>query len=140
MSIRVFPEGGPDYGGSIEISSFGGFNQLIYRWTIAQNLLGLFDIISFERLIVADNGPLGTYNYSYKLMSASHAGSGLRGQYGPLGWSETGHNVTYTNNYVWFFTRGDVIQGTGRLAFGKNKTGNINSIVYSNGAYSVGWY
>ncbi|MEN2398722.1 hypothetical protein GKZ90_0002995 [Flavobacterium sp. MC2016-06] len=139
MMIRVYPEGGPDYGGSLEDIPLGSFHQLIYGWTIAENILGLFDIVSYERLMVYDNGPLGAYNYSYQIQSAGHAGSGLRGQYGPLGWSETGRNVAYTNNYVWFYTTGDVIQGTGRVAFGKNKTGNINSIVYSNGAYSVGW-
>lgn len=139
MMVRVFPEGGPDFGGSIEITGMGGFERLIYRWTLAQNLLGLFDIMSYENLTVYNNGPLGTYNYSYNIQSAYHVGSGLTGNSGGLGWSETGRNVVYTNNYFWFYTAGELMQGNSRLPLAKNKNGNINSIVYSNGAYSVGY-
>ena len=139
MKVQVFPANSADFGGSVEIIGISGYQTLIYGWTMAYNLLGLFDIMSFENLTVANNGPLGNYNYSYIIVSAYHAGSGLRGASGPLGWSETGRNVAYTSNYFWFYTSGNLIQGNSSLPFAQNKNGNINSIVYSNGVYSTGY-
>lgn len=139
FNVRPFPSNSADFGASVEIRGTSGYKTLIYGWTMAYNLLGLFDIKSYENLTVADNGPLGAYNYSYQIVSAYHAGSGLTYTSAPVGWSETGRNVTYTANYFWFFTAGNLSMGTSSMPISQNKNGNINSIAYSNGVYSTGY-
>lgn len=139
MMVQLHQPGTADFGASVQVTDIGPYTELVYGWTIASNLLGIFGIMSYERLMLFDNGPLGYYNFSYKIVSASHLGSGLRGQYGPLGWQETNRNVTYTDNYAWFYTGGDLKQGTASMHFANNCNGNVNSIVYSNGVYSVGY-
>lgn len=134
MAVYPYTSPADDYA-SVDLTRQGSFYDLVYKWTVGENALGFYRIMSRE-YVRAQDGQRDATGQIWTIMLVSHAGSYLEGIYGPLSWLEHSHANTPGLYGAFFITSGQVQALGASRQISSSRYANISTIVRTGGYYS----